>query len=51
MGHIRGDDFEDIGPQTYEEAIMSIGSGKWQEAMNSKMDSIYSILQQGLKPS
>ena len=42
MGYIRGEDVEDIDPQTYEEAIMSIGSGKWQEAMNSKMDSIYS---------
>ena len=42
MGHIRGEDVEDIDPQTYEEAIMSINSGKWQEAMNSEMDSMYS---------
>ena len=40
--HIRGADVEDIDPQTYEEAIMSIDSGKWQEAMNSEMDSMYS---------
>ena len=28
VGHIRGEDAEDIDPQTYEEAIMSIDSGK-----------------------
>ncbi|URE11047.1 hypothetical protein MUK42_18867 [Musa troglodytarum] len=28
--------------KTYEEAIMSIDSGKWQEVMNSEMDSMYS---------
>ncbi|KAJ8478075.1 hypothetical protein OPV22_021802 [Ensete ventricosum] len=28
--------------QTYEEAIMSIDSGKWKEAMNSEMDFMYS---------
>ena len=42
MGHIRGEDVEDIDPQTYEEAIMSIDSGKWQKAMNSEIDSMYS---------
>ena len=42
VGHIRGEDVEDIDPQTYEEAIMSIDFGKWQEAMNSEMDSMYS---------
>ena len=42
VGHIRGEDVEDIDPQTYEEAIMSIDSGKWKEAMNSEMDSMYS---------
>ncbi|URE04495.1 hypothetical protein MUK42_34010 [Musa troglodytarum] len=42
VGHIRREDVEDIDPQTYEEAIMSIDSGKWQEAMNSEMDSMYS---------
>ena len=42
VGHIRGEDIEDIDHQTYEEAITSIESEKWQEAMNSKMDSIYS---------
>ena len=42
MGHIRAEDVEDIDPQTYEEAIMSIDSGKWKEAMNSEMDSMYS---------
>ena len=30
VGYIRGEDVEDIDPQTYEEAIMSIDSGKWQ---------------------
>ena len=40
--HIRGEDIKDIDPQTYEEAIMSIDSGKWKEAMNSEMDSMYS---------
>ena len=29
VGHIRAEDVEDIDPQTYEEAIMSIDSGKW----------------------
>ncbi|KAJ8472269.1 hypothetical protein OPV22_026612 [Ensete ventricosum] len=33
---------QDDDPQTYEEAIMSIDFGKWQEAMNSEMDSMYS---------
>ena len=42
MGHIRGENVEDIDPQTYEVAIMSIDSGKWQEAMNSEIDSMYS---------
>ena len=42
VGHIRAEDVEDIDPQTYEEAIMSIDSGKWKEAMNSEMDSMYS---------
>ena len=42
VGHIRAEDVEDIDPQTYEEAIMSIDSRKWQEAMNSEMDSMYS---------
>ena len=42
VGHIRAEDVEDIDPQTYEEAIMSIDSGKWQEAMNYEIDSMYS---------
>ncbi|KAJ8499784.1 hypothetical protein OPV22_010336 [Ensete ventricosum] len=42
VGHISGDNSQDVDPQTYEEAIMSINSRKWQEAMNSKMDSMYS---------
>ena len=42
MGYIRGEDVKDIDSKTYEEAIMSIDSGKWQEAINSEMDSMYS---------
>ncbi len=42
MGHIRGENVEDIDPQPYEEFIMSIDSGKWQEAMNSEIDFMYS---------
>ncbi|KAJ8472265.1 hypothetical protein OPV22_026608 [Ensete ventricosum] len=42
VGHINGDDSQDVDPQIYEEAIMSIDSGKWQEAMNCEMDSMYS---------
>ena len=33
---------EDDDPQTYEEAMQGIDSGKWLEAMNSEMDSMYS---------
>ncbi|KAJ8459513.1 hypothetical protein OPV22_032439 [Ensete ventricosum] len=49
VGHISGDDSRDIDPQTYEEAIMSIDSGKWHEAMNSEMDSMYSNKQMDVK--
>ena len=30
-------------PNTYEEAISDIDSGKWLEAMKSEMDSMYSV--------
>ena len=42
MGHIIGDDIEDIDLQTYKETITSINSRKRQEVMNSVMDSMYS---------
>ena len=42
MGYIKGEDIEDIYPQTYEKVITSIDFGKWQETMNSEMDSMYS---------
>ncbi|KAJ8459602.1 hypothetical protein OPV22_032528 [Ensete ventricosum] len=32
---------QDVDPQTYEEAIMTIDSGKWQKAMNSEMNFMY----------
>ncbi|KAJ8459595.1 hypothetical protein OPV22_032521 [Ensete ventricosum] len=42
MGHISRKNSPYIDPQAYEEAIMSIDSGKWQEVMNSDMDFMYS---------
>ncbi|KAJ8466570.1 hypothetical protein OPV22_029122 [Ensete ventricosum] len=42
VGHISGDDSQDVDPQTYEEAIMNIDSGKWQEVINFEMDYMYS---------
>ncbi|RRT32650.1 hypothetical protein B296_00045402, partial [Ensete ventricosum] len=31
VGHISGEDSQDVDPQTYEEAIMSLDSEKWEE--------------------
>ncbi|KAJ8492384.1 hypothetical protein OPV22_014105 [Ensete ventricosum] len=42
VGHISGEDSQDVDPQTYEEDIMSIDIEKWQEAMNSEMNFMYS---------
>lgn len=40
--YIRREDVEDIDLQTYDEAITSIDSRKWQETINSEMDFMYS---------
>ena len=42
MGNIQGHKLEDEDPQTYLKAIQSGDSDKWQEAMRSEMESMYS---------
>ena len=42
MRYIRRENIEDIDPQIYEKAIMSINSKKWQEVKNFEIDFMYS---------